>query len=78
MPTVAEELVTVTTNGTSLKLHTGLFIKNEFIQGENNNTFETINPSSGKAICRVAEAFPSDVDYTIDTAVKCIQQSHLE
>jgi len=56
-------------DGTCLKLHTGWFIKNEFIQGENNNTFETINPSTGKAICRVAEASPSDVDYAIDTAV---------
>jgi len=46
-----------------------LLIKNEFIQGENNNTFKTINPSTGKAIYNVAKAFPSGVDYAIDTAV---------
>jgi len=71
MATHPEDIVTVvTSNGKELKLHTGLFINNEFIKAENNKTLETINPVTEKPICKVAEASPADVDRAVDAAVK--------
>eukprot|EP01117_Protostelium_nocturnum_P012369 TRINITY_DN455_c0_g1_i1.p1 TRINITY_DN455_c0_g1~~TRINITY_DN455_c0_g1_i1.p1 ORF type:complete len:544 (-),score=180.15 TRINITY_DN455_c0_g1_i1:156-1697(-) len=52
------------------KVHTGLFINNEFVSGEGGKTIEIQNPATGKTICKVAEASSKDVDTAVDAARK--------
>ena len=47
---------------------TGLFIGNEFIKAKSRKTFDTINPATGKVICRVEEAGDVDVDIAVSAA----------
>jgi aldehyde dehydrogenase (NAD+) len=54
---------------------TGLFINNEFVQGVDGRTFETINPSTEKVICSVAEATEKDVDLAVAAARKAFEGS---
>jgi len=59
--------------GSSVKSSTfsgGLFINNEFVDGEGGKTIEVINPSTGEKIGDVAEASPKDVDRAVDAAQK--------
>ncbi|TVY83048.1 Aldehyde dehydrogenase [Lachnellula suecica] len=49
---------------------TGLFINNEWVQGVDGKTFETINPSTEDVICSVAEATEKDVDIAVAAARK--------
>jgi aldehyde dehydrogenase (NAD+) len=47
---------------------TKLFINNEFQNAKSGKTFKTINPSTGEAICEVAEADKADVDAAVIAA----------
>lgn len=57
---------TTTSKGLELNLQTGLFINNEFVAGS--TTIETVNPSTGKVICKVQAAEAKDVDRAVDAA----------
>ncbi|CEF59631.1 Retinal dehydrogenase 2 [Strongyloides ratti] len=48
--------------------YTKLFINNEFVDGKNKKTFDTINPSTNEVICSVAEAEAEDVDLAVSAA----------
>uniref|UniRef100_A0A0N5BB13 Aldedh domain-containing protein n=1 Tax=Strongyloides papillosus TaxID=174720 RepID=A0A0N5BB13_STREA len=48
--------------------YTKLFINNEFVDGVNKKTFDTINPSNNEVICSVAEAEAEDVDRAVAAA----------
>jgi len=54
---------------------TGLFINNEWVKGVDGKTFETINPSTEKVICSVAEATEKDVDIAVNVARKTFEGS---
>ncbi len=47
---------------------TKLLINNEWVDSISGRTFETINPATGEAICRVAEADAPDVDKAVQAA----------
>ncbi|KAI8972382.1 aldehyde dehydrogenase domain-containing protein [Pilobolus umbonatus] len=59
---------TQTPNGYALNVQTGLFINNEFVAGS--KTLETVNPSTGKVICKIQAAEQKDVDRAVDAAEK--------
>ncbi|CAG8484236.1 1746_t:CDS:2 [Cetraspora pellucida] len=61
------ELITLP-NGKTIKVETGLFINNAFVESVDKKCFETINPSTGKAIATVSEASSKDVDLTVEAA----------
>lgn len=48
--------------------YTQLFINNEFVDAKSGKTFETLNPTNGKPIARVAEADKADVDLAVKAA----------
>ncbi|KAI9660261.1 MAG: aldehyde dehydrogenase (NAD(P)(+)) ald5 [Alyxoria varia] len=54
---------------------TGLFINNEFVKAVDGKSFETINPSTEKPICSVAEATEKDVDIAVSAARKALEGS---
>ncbi|CAI2174935.1 11192_t:CDS:2 [Funneliformis geosporum] len=68
-----EQSITLPT-GESIKIYTGLFINNEFIDAIDGKRFETINPSTGKPITTVAEAFAKDVDKAVDAATEAFDK----
>ena len=47
---------------------TELLIDNRWVPAESGKTFETINPSTGEVICKVAEADAADVDKAVKAA----------
>lgn len=51
-----------------------LFINGEFVQGASGKSFTTIDPSTAKPICQVAEADASDVDRAVQAARAALQQ----
>jgi len=55
-------------NGKQTEINTGLFINNQFVPSEFGKTIDVINPSTGKLICKVAEASNKDVDRAVDAA----------
>ncbi|KAL8292701.1 hypothetical protein RQP46_001313 [Phenoliferia psychrophenolica] len=52
---------------------TGLFINNEFVQGEGGKTIDVVNPATGKVIAAVSEASAKDVDIAVDAAEKAFK-----
>ncbi|SAM04155.1 hypothetical protein [Absidia glauca] len=54
-------------NGNSLKVHTQLFINNEFVPGRG-PLIDTINPVNEQVICKVHSASEEDVDAAVDAA----------
>ncbi|TLS26719.1 hypothetical protein PpBr36_04368 [Pyricularia pennisetigena] len=52
---------------------TGLFINNEWVEGVDKKTFETINPSTEEVICSVSEATEKDVDIAVKAARKAFE-----
>merc|ERR1711939_1036767 len=48
----------------------GLFINNEFVEGEGGKTIEVVNPTTGDVIGQVSEASPKDVDRAVEAAQK--------
>ncbi|CAG8836570.1 20592_t:CDS:2, partial [Racocetra persica] len=55
-------------NGKTVKVETGLFINNAFVESVDKKCFETINPSIGKVITTVSEASSKDVDLAVEAA----------
>lgn len=49
------------------------FINNEWVHGKDGKTFETINPTTEKPICSVAEATEKDVDIAVAAARKAFE-----
>ncbi|XP_039275939.1 aldehyde dehydrogenase, mitochondrial [Nilaparvata lugens] len=48
--------------------YTQLFINNKFVDSQSKKTFSTINPSTGKEICKISEADKADVDLAVEAA----------
>lgn len=64
---MSELFTTITTpNGKTIEQPLGLFINNEWIATK--ETFETINPSTGKPICSVYRASATEVDDAVEAA----------
>ncbi|KAI8986017.1 aldehyde dehydrogenase domain-containing protein [Pilobolus umbonatus] len=61
-------------NGKTAKVHTYLFINNEFVPGHG-PLIETINPANEEVICKVHSADNSDVDKAVDSAYDCFQNN---
>ncbi|KAM0756358.1 aldehyde dehydrogenase [Meredithblackwellia eburnea MCA 4105] len=53
-----------------ISFKTGLFINNQWVNGEGNKTIDTVNPTTGKTIASVAEASAKDVDIAVEAAQK--------
>ncbi|KAL8277189.1 hypothetical protein RQP46_010437 [Phenoliferia psychrophenolica] len=58
---------------TNASFQTGLFIHNEFVQGEGGKTIDVVNPTTGKVIAAVSEASAKDVDLAVDAAEKAFK-----
>ncbi|XP_050399874.1 aldehyde dehydrogenase, mitochondrial [Patella vulgata] len=50
-----------------------IFINNEFVNAESGKTFQTINPTTGEAICEVAEGDKADIDKAVRAAQNAFQ-----
>ena len=50
---------------------TQLLINNEWVNSVSDRRFETINPTTGEVICKVAEADAPDVDKAVQAARNC-------
>ncbi|KAG1123693.1 hypothetical protein G6F42_010307 [Rhizopus arrhizus] len=61
-----------TSNGQEVKVHTYLFINNEFVPGHG-PLIETINPATEEVICSVHSADESDVDAAVNAAKECFK-----
>ncbi|KAG9302933.1 hypothetical protein G9A89_022350 [Geosiphon pyriformis] len=59
--------------GKTLKVQTGLFINNEFVEAVDGKRFETINPATGKVITTVAEASEKDIDLAVEVATEAFE-----
>ncbi|KAF0515757.1 aldehyde dehydrogenase [Gigaspora margarita] len=68
-----EENITLP-NGKTVKVYTGLFINNEFVDSIDRKRFETINPATGKVITSVVEASEKDVDIAVEAATKAFNE----
>ncbi|KAI8060545.1 aldehyde dehydrogenase domain-containing protein [Gongronella butleri] len=69
---MSDLIVDVTTSaGATLKVQTGLFINNEFVAGD--YTFDTVNPATGKVICKVQGADVNKVNAAVDAAEKAYE-----
>ncbi|CAJ0828972.1 9079_t:CDS:2 [Entrophospora sp. SA101] len=55
--------------GKKIQINTGLFINNEFVEAVDGKKFETINPTTGEVITKVAEASAKDVDIAVEAAI---------
>lgn len=51
-----------------------LYIDGEYVDAVSGRTFETINPATGKPICKVQEAGREDVDLAVESAKKAYRQ----
>lgn len=49
-------------------LYTGIFINNEWHKSKSSKTFQTINPTTGKAITEIQEGGKADVDIAVSAA----------
>ncbi|GAA5809235.1 hypothetical protein MFLAVUS_002640 [Mucor flavus] len=63
-----------TSKGQEVKVHTHLFINNEFVPG-NGPLIETINPATEEVICSVHSADESDVNAAVKAAKTCFQST---
>ncbi|KAG9298799.1 hypothetical protein G9A89_015820 [Geosiphon pyriformis] len=59
--------------GKTLKVQTGLFINNEFVEAIDGKRFETINPATEKVITTVAEASEKDIDRAVEAATEAFE-----
>ncbi|CAL8068241.1 unnamed protein product [Calicophoron daubneyi] len=53
--------------------HRSIFINNQWHEAESRKTFKTINPSTGKVICEVAEGDKADIDKAVIAAHKAFE-----
>jgi aldehyde dehydrogenase (NAD(P)+) len=61
-------------NGQTYKQPTGLFINNEFVPATSGEFVESINPATGKAICKVHAASAQDIDVAVQAAKKAFPE----
>ncbi|RIB06531.1 aldehyde dehydrogenase domain-containing protein [Gigaspora rosea] len=73
MASKCEETITLP-DGRKVKIYTGLFINNEFVDSVDRKRFETINPATGQAITSVIEANEKDVDIAVEAATKAFNE----
>jgi len=52
---------------------TQLFIDNKFVDSVSGETFETIDPSTGNPICKIASANAQDVDLAVAAAKRAFK-----
>ncbi|KAI7885958.1 aldehyde dehydrogenase domain-containing protein [Mucor mucedo] len=64
-----------TSHGKEVKVHTHLFINNEFVPGHG-PLIETINPATEEVICAVHSADESDVDAAVRAAKLCYRSTY--
>src|SRR5579883_2349000 len=50
-----------------------LFIDGKFVNSSSGKTFTAINPATGEALCKVAEADAADVDRAVKAARKALE-----
>ncbi|MCH8913819.1 MAG: aldehyde dehydrogenase family protein, partial [Planctomycetes bacterium] len=50
-----------------------MLINGKWVESESGKTFETINPATGDAICRVAEGDKADVDAAVKAARRAFE-----
>jgi aldehyde dehydrogenase (NAD+) len=62
------------TEAQTASLATKLLINNRWVPSESGKTFATVNPSTGKEICQVAEADAADVDKAVKAARAAFEQ----
>ncbi|XP_069062379.1 cytosolic 10-formyltetrahydrofolate dehydrogenase [Pleurodeles waltl] len=55
-------------NNMTIKMPHQLFVNGQFVDAEDNKTYETINPTDGTAICKVSLAQIADVDKAVAAA----------
>jgi aldehyde dehydrogenase (NAD+) len=54
---------------------TRLLINNQWVDAANGKTFDTLNPATGQAIAKVAEASAADVDKAVKAARKALEST---
>mmetsp|Transcript_11036 Transcript_11036/g.41148 ORF Transcript_11036/g.41148 Transcript_11036/m.41148 type:complete len:523 (-) Transcript_11036:74-1642(-) len=52
----------------SVRVHTDLFINNQYVPALQGNKFDVENPATGEVLCQVAEAREDDVNRAVDAA----------
>ena len=60
----------------SLDFPTNAFINGQFQSSKSGNTFETINPATGKVIANIAACNSEDVDHAVTKAREAFDQGH--
>ena len=60
----------------SLDFPTNAFINGQFKSSKSGNTFETINPATGKVIANIAACNSEDVDHAVTKAREAFDQGH--
>ncbi|KAL7747574.1 hypothetical protein RI367_007015 [Sorochytrium milnesiophthora] len=65
----------VSYNGRTFRVHTQLFINNEFVPAKSGKTFAAVNPSTGAEICQVAEAGKADIEAAVQAAENAYKTS---
>jgi aldehyde dehydrogenase (NAD+) len=60
--------------GKKLKIQTKLLINGNWVDSVSGKTFATCDPSTGKQICKVAEAQKEDVDLAVQAAKDAFYQ----
>lgn len=54
-------------------LYAGIFVDNEWHKSKSQNTFPTINPTTGEVITEVQEGDEADIDFAVDAANKAFK-----
>ncbi|CAG8734638.1 7617_t:CDS:2 [Cetraspora pellucida] len=66
----SNEQTLILPTGKTIKIQTGLFIDNDFVDSVDSKHFGTIDPTTEKVIAIVAEASSRDVDLAVEAATK--------
>ncbi|XP_011866326.1 PREDICTED: aldehyde dehydrogenase, mitochondrial [Vollenhovia emeryi] len=56
-------------------LYTGIFVNNEWHKSKSENTFPTVNPTTGEVIAEVQEGDSADVDFAVRAANKAFKRN---
>jgi len=66
--TMTDTIQSISQNGKTYQVQTGLFINNKFVPSVSGKKFETVNPATAKVITSVYEADAADVDLAVAAA----------
>jgi aldehyde dehydrogenase (NAD+) len=69
---------TITINGRSISIPTGLFINGEFVESLSKTTFEVEDPATGKQLLSIQEGQAEDVDVAVKAARKAFENGWAE